>query len=304
MARIVAGSNSLELAEKISEMSGIPLIQKIVRKFPDGETYVRLEKTNFGGEKVFIIHSLYPEQNENLIELFLTADLVRENGGLPFLIIPYFAYGRQDKAFQKGEAFSLKTIAKILKSLGAEKLIIIDAHFHRKTGDFDFFGTPARNISAVTLQIEHAKRVIKGEFFVAGPDVGSKDFLSSIKNAVFLSKEKFCPVCRMPATKCKCKIKSKKYVIKTYVPKELENKNILLLDDMITTGSTIIESAKTLREKNNKVFVGCTHGLFVGDYLRELGKYAEYVFSSDTVKSGSTKISVAPLLAEELKKYV
>ncbi|MHC4479336.1 MAG: ribose-phosphate diphosphokinase, partial [Planctomycetota bacterium] len=182
MAKIVAGSNSTGLAEKISALAKIPLIAKIVRRFPDGETYIRFGEIDFNGEKVFIVHSLYPDQNDNLLELLLTIDLVRENGGLSYLVIPYFAYGRQDKVFQRGEAFSLKTVSKILRSLGPEKIITVDAHFHRQPGDFDFFGMRGRNVSAVTLQISHAKKVIKGEFTIVGPDAGSQDFLSGVKD--------------------------------------------------------------------------------------------------------------------------
>jgi len=278
------------------------MIEKTVRRFPDGETYIRMEGGDFKDEDVFVIHSLYPEQNDNLFELFLTMVIIKEGGGKPCLVIPYFAYGRQDRAFQPGEAFSLKTIGKIMHSLGAKKLITVDAHFHRKIGDFDFFGVPARNISAVTVQTEHAKETIGEEFTVVGPDEGSRNFLSGIEGAVFLKKEKRCPVCGMEATECRCKNPEKEYAVKTDVPEKLEGRNVLLLDDIIGTGSTIIEAAKALRSKNNRVFVGCTHGLFLGDSLKSLSRHAEYVFSTDTVKSEATKISVAGMLSVEMKK--
>ena len=302
MPKIISGANSLHLARKISGLTKIPIISKVVRKFPDGETYVRLESSDFDGDKVFIIHTLYPEQDENLIELFLTLDVVKEKGGSPYLIIPYMAYGRQDRIFQNGEAFSLKTIAKILRFLGAQGLITVDAHFLRKAGIYSIFGLPARNVSSVTLQFEHARKVIGGEFTVAGPDSGSKYFLSSIEGAVFLGKEKHCPACKMPATGCRCKRKEKAYANKIEVPEKLKNRNVLLLDDMITTGSTIIEAAKALKAKRNRVFVGCTHGLFVGDSLQKLREYADYVFCTDTVKSEASKISVAGLLSEQMIK--
>lgn len=302
MAKLISGCNSMELADKISALAKISIVNKVVRKFPDGDIYVRLEDSDLKGEKIFIVHSLYPDQNENLMELFFTMDLVKEKGGKPYIIIPYFAYGRQDGVFQPGEAFSLKSVAKILKCLGAEKLITVDAHFQRKTGDFNLFGIPATNISAVTLQIEHAKKVIKGEFVVVGPDDGAKDFLYKIKDTVFLKKEKYCPICKMKATDCKCKTKRKSYEIKIEAPEYLKNKNVLLLDDMITSGGTIIEAAKALKSNKNKVFVGCTHGLFVGDSLERLKKYADYVFCTDTIKSGVSKVSVAGLIADEIKK--
>ncbi|MCK5548373.1 MAG: ribose-phosphate pyrophosphokinase, partial [Thermoplasmata archaeon] len=287
---------------KISKISRIGMLKKVVRRFPDKDLYIRLEDTDIRGEKVFVIHSLYPDQDVNLIELFFTIDLVKENGGVPYLVVPYLAYSRQDKEFQKGEAFSLKTVGKILKSLGLKRIITVDAHFHRKTGDFDFFGTKGRNVSAVTLQIEHAKKVIGEGFIVVGPDTGSKDFLAEVGGAVFLEKEKYCPVCGLPATECKCKERVKEYVTKTIVPQGLKGKDILLIDDMVTSGSTIIEAAKALHAHGNKVSVSCTHGLFLGDSLPTLKKYAERVFATDTVKSEASEISVAHLLAEEIKK--
>lgn len=301
MAKIIPGSNSSELAGKISDVSKIPLVGKTVRKFPDGETYVRLEDSDFKGEEVFIVHSLYPNQDESLVELFLTTDAVRENKGKPSLVIPYLAYARQDGTFQKGEAFSIKTIAKVLKALGTERVITVDPHFHRKSGEFDFFGIPAKNVSAVEIAAEHAEKITGGKFTVAGPDEGSKDFLSVMERSVFLKKEKYCPVCGMKATECRCASEDKSYVTKSVVPEGIENESVLLLDDMVSSGSTMIEAAKALKSKNNKVFAGCIHGLFIGKSLKELEKHTDYVFSTDTVKSEASKVSVAGILADELK---
>lgn len=302
MARIVPGSNSIKLAEKISSMTGIPLINKTVRKFPDGETYIRVDDVKLKGENVFIIHTLYPEQNENLIELFLTIGAVKESGGNPIPVIPYFAYGRQDRIFQDGEPFSLKSVSEMLLCLGVERLLTVDSHFHGKEGDFDLFGIKATNISSVTLQISHAKKVIHDKFVVVGPDKGSRDFLSGVRDAAFLSKEKYCPVCGKPATLCRCENRQKEYVTRPIVPRGLVNKSVLLLDDMITSGTTIIEAVKALKAKGNKVYVGCTHGLFVGDSIQALKKLTDVVFSTDTVECGVCEISVAGILSEEMKK--
>lgn len=302
MARIVPGSNSIKLAEKISSMTGIPLLNKAVRKFPDGETYIRLDDVDLKDDKVFVIHTLYPDQNENLIELLLTIGAIRERGGHPIPVIPYFAYGRQDRIFQEGESFSLKSVAGMFSCLGVERLLTVDSHFHGKGGDFDLFGIKATNVSSVTLQISYARKVINCEFIVVGPDKGSRDFLSGVRGAIFLSKEKFCPVCGELATECKCENRKKEYVIKPIVPRDLVNTNVLLLDDMITSGATIIEAVKALKAKGNKVFVGCTHGLFVGDSLPTLNKLADGVFSTDTVESGACVLSVAGILAKELDK--
>jgi ribose-phosphate pyrophosphokinase len=300
MAKLIAGSNSLNLAKRVSDISGMQIVNKIIRKFPDGEIYVRLDDAGIEGEDVFIIHTLYPEQNQNLMELFLTIDAAKGSGGKPVLVIPYLAYGRQDRIFQEGEAFSLRAVAKMLKSLGTEKVITIDAHFHRKAGAFDFFGIPAVNTSAVTLQIEYAKKLLKEGFQVVGPDEGSRDFLSGVEGAVFLKKEKRCPECGMEATLCKCGTKEKTYRLKVEVPEELRGKRVFLIDDMVTSGGTIIEAAKALKEKGNKVVVSCTHGLFLGDSLKRLREYAEDVFCTDTIESQVSKVSVSEMIAKEI----
>ncbi|MBN2330239.1 MAG: ribose-phosphate pyrophosphokinase [Candidatus Aenigmarchaeota archaeon] len=302
MAIIVPGSNSKRLAERISFKTGIPLLGKAVRKFPDGETYVRLDRGDLKDDKVFIVHTLYPDQNENLMELFLTIGAVKESGGRPIPVIPYFAYGRQDRIFQRGESLSLKSMANILRCLGVERVLTVDSHFNRKEGDFDLFGIKVTNISAVTLQISHARKVLKGGFTVVGPDEGSVDFLSGVSGAMFLGKKKYCPVCGKPATKCECKSRKKEYVTRPIVPSDLVNKNVLLLDDMISSGATIIEAVKALKAKGNRVCVGCTHGLFVGGSLPALKRLADGVFSTDTVESEVGEISVAGMIAKEMDK--
>lgn len=303
MSKIIASSEYLELAARVSKLTNFELIKKVTRIFPDKEVYIRLKKYDFDQEKVFIIHSLYPNQNENLVRLLLTIDLVKDYNGLPYLVLPYLAYARQDKRFQAGEAHSLKTVAKLFKTLEVEFLLTLDVHFHRKPETFDFFGIPAKNITAVSLLIEHAKKLLGKEFLIVGPDPGSEDILSCLKQkTIFLEKEKYCPRCKEPATECKCKTKVKEYEIRTKAPAGLKNKNILVIDDMITTGGTMIQAVKVLKPLANKIAVGCTHGLFLGNSLSELKKLADYVFATDTIASEVSKISVAELIAKEIRK--
>jgi len=295
MVKLLSCSGTSELSKTVAAATGTEIVSKTVKKFPDGETYVRLEDTDFKGEKVFIFQSLYPDPNNSLIELFMTINAVRENGGRAFLVIPYFAYGRQDRIFEKGEAFSLKMVADILKSLGAEKLITIDPHFYRKAGDFDFFGMPARNISAVSLLVEHARKTIGGGFIAVGPDRGSKDFLAPLDGSVFMKKTKRFLPSDGP---------ERKYEISIELPENISGRNVLLMDDIIASGGTIRKSAKILKQAGNRVFVACTHGIFLGGSLEELKKYADEIISTDTVKSACSKVSVAGIISEEIKKII
>ncbi len=293
MAKIIAGSNTLKLAEKVSGITGLPLINKTLKKFPDGETYVKLEGADFKGEDVFIIHSLYPDVNENLVELLLTADAVNEHEGTVHLVIPYIAYARQDKVFESGEAFSLKTLAKIFRSVGTQNILFVDSHFHRKTGDFVFFGVPARNISAAGLLSEYAQKSIGGDLTVVGPDEGSKNFLKDIEGVITLKKNK---------RFIESNGKEMRYETSTEVPEGLENKNVLILDDMISSGETMKSSAIALKARKNTVYIACTHGLFTKDSLQKLGEHCNRVICTDTVESRASIVSVSGLIADEIRK--
>jgi ribose-phosphate pyrophosphokinase len=301
MALILAGSNTKELSERISKATGIGILDKSARRFPDGETYVRLDGKIVKGEDVFIVHSMYPGQNDSLVELFLEIDAVRRNGGRPVAVIPYMAYSRQDKTFQEGEAFSLEAVAKALKALGTERVITVDAHFNRKEGDFDLFGIPSVNITAAGILAEHARKTVGKDVIIAGPDLGSERFLSPVRGAVFLRKRKVCPECGKEATECRCKTKEKKYRVESIVPEGIRDMDVLLLDDMISTGGTIEAAAKALKERGNRVFVACTHGLFIGDALKRIAKDADGVFCTDTIETSVSEVSVADLIADRIK---
>ncbi len=292
MTIIVPGSNTKKLASAVARLSGLKIAPKTVIKFPDGESYVRLMDSDLSGHKVFIIQTLYPKQNDCIIELMLTVDAAKRAGGKPVAVLPYAAYARQDKVFEKGEAFSLEVMGRTLKTLGAEMVIFVDAHFHRKVGAFDFFGIPARNISSLDLLLDYGKKLSKGKFTIVGPDKGSESFLSGLDGVVFLDKKK----------KFEDRDGKRSYRIETIVPTDMNGKTVLILDDMISGGGTMIGAAKALKKKGNRVFAGCVHGLFVSGSLEKLKNETEGIFCTDTIETEVSEVSVAGIIAEEIKR--
>jgi ribose-phosphate pyrophosphokinase len=300
---ILSGENSLSISLEVSEIKKILMIKKCVRKFPDGETYLRLEKTNFNGKNVYLIHSLAPEQNESLIELFLSIDTIRDYGAKKIhLITPYLAYARQHKRYLSGEAFSLKTFIKILKFLGTSRMTTIDAHFCRKVGVFNLFGLKIENLTAAPLIFDYIKKEIGNDSVLVGLDAGSKNFLSNINSRkIFLKKEKFCPRCGLKATKCVCKMKEKEYEIKIKGIEKIKGKNVIILDDIIASGKTMIEGVRAMKGIAKSICIGCTHGLFLGDSLKILRENCDLVVSTNTIKSDVSKVSVAPLIIKVIR---
>ena len=228
--------------------------------------------------------------------------MVKDYGAVPHLIIPYFAYGRQDKRFQPGEAFSLKAIATMLKALGVEGIITVDAHFQRSVGRYDFFSLKAKNISAVELLFEHAAELMDN-FVVVGPDKGSENFLKLIKGEkIFLSKEKYCPDCKMEAINCKCKSKEKRYEIRIKAPESVKGRNVLLMDDMIASGGTIIEAARALRKAGaGKIAIACVHGLFLNDAMERIKRVADFIFTANTIENAVSEVDISPLIADTIR---
>ena len=309
MMFLIAGSNSKALAEKISSLSNIPMAKTSLKKFPDGENYIRID-SDLSGQDVLLVASMFPDQNSSLMEFLFLADACRDLGARKTTaIIPYFAYGRQDKQFQKGEALSLKTLAGLFKVVGIQKIITVESHFHRKPESFDFFGIPATNISAGKILLDKIKEKTGAELFVIGPDIESgKTVEFATGKKIMFKKEKICPECKKAAIECKCVGTNKNYEVKDLkgdIDFDFRGKTVVILDDMIASGSTMVKAAEKVRADGaKKVICAATHGLFIGNSLKILQEKSDYLIVTDTIATPASAVSVAGLIAETIKKSV
>ena len=301
---IVNGSNSKGLAERVASALKVPLAKVSYRKFPDGELYTRID-SDLDGEDVVLIQTMFPDQNSSLIEFLLTADLIKDSGGKKLIgIIPYFAYARQDKKFQAGEALSIKTLSKLFKSVDINELMTVDVHFHRKPGNFDFYGIPCKNLSAVKLLVDYVRKNISPKITVIGPDLGSSELLEPLKEKTTLTKKKICPVCKRPAEKCICTAKEKRYKIEIESNVDFKNQDVMILDDIISSGSTVMGAIKKVESSGaKKIIVAAVHGLFLGESLQTIKGMSDYLVTTDTIENPVSDVSVAPLITENLKQY-
>ena len=143
-----------------------------VKRFPDGEIYVRLPEKPRG--KAFYLQSFFPHQNDSLAEAFLTIDALYDNGAREVVLIaPYFPYTKQDKIFLEGEALSVKTVIKLFSSVGVAEMHVINAHFLKKPGVFRKWGMEITNHNSAPLLA--AK--VNADLFVL-PGTGAKHLLS------------------------------------------------------------------------------------------------------------------------------
>ncbi len=279
---IIACSGAKELAKNVAKLKNFEVVEVESYTFPDGEVYVRLPKQELP-ENVIIMQSFYPEQNNKLIEFILTCDAACDYGVKRIkAIFPYFAYARQDKRFKEGEAISIKAIAKIFREFNVKEIITVDVHFHRKEGEFDFFGIKGYNIAASDSLIDYVKQNYCKDVVIVAPDIGQAKALGK---AEYFEKERI----------------SGDEIIMRKREIDVKEKNVLVIDDMISTGGTMIEACKLIKEMGaKKIFAACTHGLFLRNSYEKLKEIADDVIATDTIQSKASKVSVAPLIAKYL----
>jgi len=289
---IIPGPASKSLGEKIAENLGLPKVNVETKNFPDGESYVRLEE-NVEGKRVVIIQSTYPPQNTHLIQLFLMVDVAKNFGAKEIVVVtPYLAYARQDKVFRLYEPISIETILKILEKLGVDKLITINLHEPNVLQKFRFKSV---NLSAINLLAKYFLKMGLKDAVAFAPDAKAVKLVEEASKILggglgWFKKERN-RVTGEISMSCEGEFK-------------VEGKNVILFDDMISTGGTTATAVKMLKQMGvKKVFSACVHPLLVGDALQKiLGNGAEKIVATDTIPSKVSIVSVASLITETLKK--
>jgi ribose-phosphate pyrophosphokinase len=254
-------------------------------RFPDDEFYVRLHD-NIAGQDVVIVQTAYPDPK--IVELLLIQDAVHDAGAKKItVILPYFGYSRQDKKFKDGEAISARAIAQHI-SLRTDCVITVDPH---KEHILKFFTVPAYSCSAISTIAHYLKG--KNIDFILAPDKGAED--RARKTAALINCEyDYLEKTRIDGSTVKI------------TPKKLDalGKHVAIIDDIISTGSTMAQSIKELKKQGAaSVSVACTHGLFVGGAKEKLlSANCDEIISTDTIETEFSKVSTADCIAETLLK--
>ena len=282
---IVGGSSSRDLAKDLASILGCQYIQAASTKFPDGENYTRIDCESLNDD-VVIVQNTYPDSN--MIEMFLLQDAVRRLGAKTItLVIPYFGYARQDRVFKPGEPESAKVMCRHL-DMACDRVITIDIH---KEAVLDHFSCPHIDLKAAAVIADHFKN--KGIDLVLSPDIGAAGRAKDVGDRMglphdHLEKTRLSGVdVKIAPAKMDCK-----------------GKKILIVDDMISTGGTIIAAASALREAGaTSVSVACTHGVFVNNAIERLtGSALDAVLCCNTLENEVSHISVAGIIADAIRK--
>ncbi|MCK4266373.1 MAG: ribose-phosphate diphosphokinase [Thermoplasmata archaeon] len=279
---VVGGTASKMITRAILDMPGFETANIEIIRYPDSECYVRVHD-DLTGQDVVLIQNSYPD--ENFVELLLLQDAIKNAGASTLVtVIPYFGYARQDKMFEDWEAVSARVMAKSI-SMNSDKVFTIDIH---NTGVMSYFDTKAENLTAMKDIGQHLKE--SGVDAILSPDEGSKERARIAAESAGLTWD-FLEKTRLDGATVEIKPKSL----------DVQGKCVAIVDDIIATGGTIINSAEQLRTHGAaKIIAACTHGLFTGGAIERLTGACDMVVSTDTIERPTSKISAASAVAEAI----
>jgi len=295
---IFSGNANLELAKDICKDLKVKLQDALVGRFSEGEIRVKINE-NVRGKDVFIVQPTCPPSNDNLMELLIMIDALRRASAKRITaVIPYFGYARQDRKDQPRVPITAKLVANLLTTAGSDRILTMDLHAGQIQG---FFDIPVDHLFSVGVFVDYFSKMNIKELVAVSPDVGS------IKMARAYAKR----VSAGLAIIDKRRVSPEKAEA-MHIMGEVEGKNVIIIDDMIATGSSLIEAVEALKKAKAKtIYAAITHGILSGPAIERIDqcKGLEKLLISDSVPLSADKqhekiqvLSVANLLAEAIKR--
>ena len=296
--KILSGSANLSIAESIATKLDVPLAQRTLERFPDSELHIVLQES-VRGDDVFIIQPTCPPVDEHLFELFLMADACRRAGAASLTaVVPYFGYARQDRRSRGREPLSARLIADLISTSGLQRVVTVDIHSRAVESAF---AIPLEHLSAVPILAEAVRPSLNRNTVIVSPDLGA------VKMA-----EHYAGLLDLPAAIIhKTRISGEQVKVQRIIG-DVCDKEVLVVDDMISTGGTLVEAINALLEARcspTGVKVSATHALLVGPAAERLGKLPiEKMYVSDSVQPPERfplpihVSSLASLLAEAIQR--
>ena len=296
--KIFTGSSNKALAEEIADYLKIDLGKAVLDRFSDGEIHFYIDE-NVRGEDVFVVQTGSHEANFNLMELFIMIDAFkRASAERITAVLPYYCYARQDWKDRPRVPISARLVADLIEAAGANRVLTMDLHSPQIQG---FFSIPVDNLTAAPVLIEYIQTLAIKKLVIVSPDAGgvgrARAFAKRLDARLAIIDK------RRPAPN----------VAKVlHVIGDVKDSDVIILDDMVDTGGTLIQSVEALRREGAKrVFSACTHGVLSENALgriknSELDKLivTNTILLKDKLQSSDkiTVLSVAELFGEAIRR--
>lgn len=293
MVIITSLENSEKQAKKIAKALNATYSKTKVDCFPDKEIYVKYN-TQLKGEKLIIVESLQPNPNKSLLNVIWAAKAAKMQGAKKIILVaPYLGFMRQDKMFNPGEAINAQIMSDLINKY-VDRLITVDPHLHRIPKMSDVFTIDAKNLTANPVIGEFVKKKFKNELII-GPDWESYQWadeiakIAGVKDTV-LHKDRH---------------STRNVDVKFNEQVEIKGKNIVIVDDIISTGNTMIKAAIKAKKMGAKTITAIgVHGLFVENAIKKMSKHFDNIYTVNTIEHETNKIDITPVLVKELKKKI
>ena len=286
---VVSGNASTDLAKRIARKLKSPYIKTEKKVFPDGESKITINQIP-KKSIVVVVQSTYPPVDSNLLELLSIVSKVQKFSSKVYAVIPYMGYARQDREFLGGEIVTIGVVGKLLKAAGVKKVLTVDIHSKIALKELKI---SSENVSAMDVLVKHFKKLKMKEPLVVSPDMGGQERAKKFAN---LLKTDY-----IALKKHRDRKTGKVNILSDRV--DVKNRDLVLVDDMISTGGSIVKATQFLKkQKCKRVFVACTHALLVNDAAKKIKKAGvSQIVSTNTIPGESAKVDVSRVIADALK---
>lgn len=295
--KIFAGRAGRGLAAAMCEHLNLPLADGNIERFPDGELIVKVNE-DVRGRDCFVVQSTCDPVNENLMELLIYIDCLRRASAKRITaVIPYFGYARQDRKDEGRVPITAKLVANLITAAGADRVVCMDLHAAQIQG---FFDIPVDHLTATKVFCEYFEKIREqlGDLVIVSPDVGNvkiANAYASLLDADLAIIDK--------RRESGMKVASKNLI------GTVQNRTVLMVDDMISTAGTICEAAKLLMDRGAKnIIAAATHPVLVGLAMERLQSAPiTSIVITDTIPNGQrlapiesklTQLTISRLLGE------
>lgn len=286
---VISGNTSHELAKRLSKNLKADFIGSELKQFPDGENKITL-KSKPKKSTIIVVQSTFPPVDSNLIQAISLIYKAKQYSSNVISVIPYMGYARQDREFLQGEIVTMEVIAKLFHAAGAKKIIVVDIH---SMIGLKKFKISARNISAIPELVKYFKKLNLKNPLVISPDLGginrAKEFAKLFQaDCIGLKKQR--------------DRKTGKVKIVNTKLQDVSGRDLILVDDMISTGGSIIKATEFLKkQKCKRVFVACTHALLMNNAEKRIKKAGvTQIISTNTIPGKTSKVDVSKIIAKAI----
>ena len=294
---IITGNANPRLAQEICQYLKMPMGDTLVTTFSEGEVRVKINE-NVRGKDVFIVQPTCPPVNNNLMELLILIDALRRASAKRITaVLPYFGYARQDRKDQPRVPITAKLVANLITTAGADRILTVDLHAGQIQG---FFDIPMDHLYAVNVFVNHIKKIKLKNIVIVSPDVGG------IKTARAYAKKFEAPLAIVDKRRI-----SEEDTEAMNILGDIKGKNVIIVDDLVSTASSLVEAATALKKQGAKeIYAAITHPVLSGPAIKRISDSSiKKLFVTNTIPVENGKkhkkievLSIAPLLAEAIKR--